>query len=576
MVTTVAAAQLWCLCLLLLCSAALHVRARDDAGSCREQLSAFLAANQKEAQPQTADGLLYFLHVPRTAGRTFHACFLKVGTPQSRRCPKAYDHLRIDTSLPRCHLLSSHDDFSVVERLPENTAVVSQFRDPVDRVLSAYEFAVEVAARQAARTKPLNRPVGKIMTDDVWPWSHLVPFFADDMRARAKALKAVPSPPQGVWINAADEKGKPFYHNAHLNVSKWEIAEEERVDWVPDLEPYDNPLAMSLAEFVRHPIAQELLHEGEFFQVLGITNYSHYAGSEQLRACVASDADVRQQLHDFAVARVRRFAHVGVTSMLNESVLSAAATLNLPVDGLAYAAGESKKANIEKPPPPRRRASKDEVVEEGEPDAYEPEPGDLHHMAAEARRGRRRLRQQKKAYNDVIKQPDLRRADLMALRKEINSERRKLQAQQRALRSARMAAQEENDGRALLDEDGGGDATLELMLGQEYQRCASRAQNKAKVRRQASLRSLTMPDGRFMEFSKPARAAIPKQIIQEIRDRNTIDTELFELAKGMLLDKLQQYRAAGRLKPLPDITPMQHRHRQKIVRTSEDKQTDEL
>ena len=40
--------------------------------------------------------------------------------------------------------VSSHDDFSVVSMLPEDVAVLSHLRDPVDRFLSAYEFAVEV------------------------------------------------------------------------------------------------------------------------------------------------------------------------------------------------------------------------------------------------------------------------------------------------------------------------------------------------------------------------------------------------------------------------------------------------
>jgi hypothetical protein len=35
------------------------------------------------------------------------------------------------------------------------------------------------------------------------------------------------------------------------------------------LDPYDNPLALSLEEFARHPIAAELLHNGQTFQVGG-------------------------------------------------------------------------------------------------------------------------------------------------------------------------------------------------------------------------------------------------------------------------------------------------------------------
>jgi hypothetical protein len=71
------------------------------------------------------------------------------GSP--RRCPKSYDVLRINDSMTSCGLLSSHDDYSVVDLLPEEAAIITQLRDPVDRVISAYEFAAEVrsaAARQ--------------------------------------------------------------------------------------------------------------------------------------------------------------------------------------------------------------------------------------------------------------------------------------------------------------------------------------------------------------------------------------------------------------------------------------------
>lgn len=128
--------------------------------------------------------MLYFLHIPRTAGRTFYSCLLRIGTPGRRRCPKAYDHLRINTELPNCSLLSSHDDFSVVEALPANTTVVSQVRDPVQRILSAYEFAIEVAARQLRRSRGYTKPKGKIVTDDVWPWSYLIPFFVADIKPK--------------------------------------------------------------------------------------------------------------------------------------------------------------------------------------------------------------------------------------------------------------------------------------------------------------------------------------------------------------------------------------------------------
>jgi hypothetical protein len=156
---------------------------------CRSVISNYHAYNVKEAAPYSRDNLVYFLHVPRTAGRTFFSCLLKQGTPLARRCPRAYDHIRINFTVPNCHLLSSHDDFSVVQKLPPNTAVVNQLRHPVDRVLSAYEFAVEVAARQVKRTRKTSRARSKTTTDTVWPWSYLIPFFSRQMRERVSPQK---------------------------------------------------------------------------------------------------------------------------------------------------------------------------------------------------------------------------------------------------------------------------------------------------------------------------------------------------------------------------------------------------
>ena len=78
--------------------------------------------------PPNSSHMLFFLHVPRTAGRTYHSCFLKTGTPPSRRCEKSYDVLRLNASIPSCGLLSSHDDLSLADRLPEDTAYVTQLR----------------------------------------------------------------------------------------------------------------------------------------------------------------------------------------------------------------------------------------------------------------------------------------------------------------------------------------------------------------------------------------------------------------------------------------------------------------
>jgi hypothetical protein len=140
----------------------------------------------ERVQALNADHMLYFLHIPRTAGRTYGACFLKQAWAPSRRCAKSYDVLRLNSSVPDCGLLSSHDDYSVIQYLPRDAAVATQLRDPVDRVLSTYEFAVEVAARALVKDAPDKDP-SKIDTQNVWPWSLLVPFIRQDLMRKVRS-----------------------------------------------------------------------------------------------------------------------------------------------------------------------------------------------------------------------------------------------------------------------------------------------------------------------------------------------------------------------------------------------------
>ncbi len=108
--------------------------------------SYFSSMHHREPAPYTGRNLAFFLHIPRTAGRTFHDCFLRMGTPPQRLCPNAWDPTlgHLNFSDPQCFLLSSHDDYSIISMLPEGTSVLTHTRDPVDRFISAYEFAIQV------------------------------------------------------------------------------------------------------------------------------------------------------------------------------------------------------------------------------------------------------------------------------------------------------------------------------------------------------------------------------------------------------------------------------------------------
>lgn len=182
--------------LLLSCSviwASLHDAARAQQGAavdCQSQMKRWIGQQRDifpDDRPSDPHKLLYFLHVPRTAGRTTHNCFMMPSTPPSRRCAKSYDGLKYDISLPDCGLISSHDDFSAMRQLPKTAAVFTSIRNPVTRFLSAYEFSVELGARDAIRGKPIqmgDNKAGKVNTKEVWPWSYLQPVFADDMIPR--------------------------------------------------------------------------------------------------------------------------------------------------------------------------------------------------------------------------------------------------------------------------------------------------------------------------------------------------------------------------------------------------------
>lgn len=93
-----------------------------------------------------------------------------------------------------CRLLTTHDDYSVMSKLPrEKTSVMTILRDPIQRVFSSYEFSVEVAARflihpnltsVARMSRNARRKTSGVSTLDIWPWKYLVPWMREDLFAR--------------------------------------------------------------------------------------------------------------------------------------------------------------------------------------------------------------------------------------------------------------------------------------------------------------------------------------------------------------------------------------------------------
>ena len=82
---------------------------------------------------QLKTGADYSCALAGRSGQTLHVVDVDTwliwqAHPPSRRCAKSYDELRLDKSISGCGLLSSHDDYSVIDLLPNNSALITQLR----------------------------------------------------------------------------------------------------------------------------------------------------------------------------------------------------------------------------------------------------------------------------------------------------------------------------------------------------------------------------------------------------------------------------------------------------------------
>ncbi|KAF3498168.1 hypothetical protein DY000_02052104 [Brassica cretica] len=237
--------------------------------------------------------LLFFLHVPRTGGRTYFNCFLRKLYDNANECPRSYDKLRFNPRKEKCKLLATHDDYSLMEMLPrDKTSVMTIVRDPVARVLSTYEFSVEVAARflvhpnltSAARMAGRIRKKNVISTLDIWPWKYLVPWMREDLFARRDARKV-----KGVVI-------------------------------IEDDNPYDmEEMLMPLHKYLDTPTAHDIIHNGATFQIAGLTNNSHLAEAHEVRHCVQKYKSLGELVLQVAKRRLDSMLYVGLTEEHRES-----------------------------------------------------------------------------------------------------------------------------------------------------------------------------------------------------------------------------------------------------------------
>ncbi|KAF8110307.1 hypothetical protein N665_0085s0036 [Sinapis alba] len=255
------------------------------------------SSSREEEHPnkdkRSLQDLLFFLHVPRTGGRTYFNCFLRKLYDNAEECPRSYDKLRFDPRKEKCKLLATHDDYSLMAMLPrERTSVMTIVRDPVARVLSTYEFSVEVAARflvhpnltSAAMMARRIRKNNVISTLDIWPWKYLVPWMRQDLFARRDARKV-----KGAVI-------------------------------IEDHNPYDmEEMLMPLHKYLDTPTAHDIIHNGATFQIAGLTNNSHLAEAHEVRHCVQKYKNLGEPVLQVAKRRLDSMLYVGLTEEHRES-----------------------------------------------------------------------------------------------------------------------------------------------------------------------------------------------------------------------------------------------------------------
>ena len=248
--------------------------------------------------------MLFFLHIPRTAGRTFHFCYLKLAYPEKDRCGKSYDELRVNVHNPNCKFLASHDDYSLVERFREQPKVVTMFRDPVARVLSSYEFAVEVSVRSFGNEA--STPTSRVSTRNVWPWSNAVRFIDRDLKRYKTRVERDSS-----------------------------LSKKESIENV-----YNNTVYSPLHEFVDTPEAREDFHNAQFLQLLGLStnsNPSTEPKARDLRSCLRPGTAATETLYAYAEERLREEVDVTVThERLDDALRMTSAELGMSMLGPSF------------------------------------------------------------------------------------------------------------------------------------------------------------------------------------------------------------------------------------------------
>eukprot|EP01025_Chloroclados_australasicus_P005539 TRINITY_DN11702_c0_g2_i1.p1 TRINITY_DN11702_c0_g2~~TRINITY_DN11702_c0_g2_i1.p1 ORF type:complete len:527 (-),score=54.74 TRINITY_DN11702_c0_g2_i1:860-2440(-) len=482
---------------------------------CQQVVDEFVrnSASAPKSDPNH-EKLLYLFHIPKTAGRNFFNCFWKPAVPVDQRCARAYDWLHVMENPADCRVMASHEDYSVVDYLPQHSSFTTILREPVTRVISSYEFALEVALR-SLRPKPALRSQGMktrraVQTKSVWPWMHLVPILEEDTRLRLHDL----------------EKEQLFDNNLLQFRGPVQVAAiNEKMDM------YNNPFYITLEEFIETEPVADLIHNGAAFQLLGITNFTH--GNEEkaalLRECAQADEYTEKQLLQLLENRLQGFLHVGLTERLEESLNSFVADIGWDWGAPGYRLSSSFSQSL----------PLFSNITEGSHEEMQ--------LRKEINQISQELQRKEQQLNDlsIVVANRQQIGELRALR---NDMRKKLYERIKSLQQIqddKPATKQEQTFRTPSAKDTTSD------LGQAYRTCEARSKEKAGRARDRAVSILQMKDGRGVKWDKDSRGNIPKNILDRIAELNKLDVKLYEFANDWLEKRILKQKQEGTYNPLP-------------------------
>ncbi|EOY34382.1 Tyrosylprotein sulfotransferase isoform 1 [Theobroma cacao] len=322
--------------LLMLLGLVVNVLSITDSEHCQNVVKkwAFTSLDHEVKEDKhTLNDLLFFLHVPRTGGRTYFHCFLKKLYSNSLECPRSYDKLRFDPSKAKCRLLTTHDDYSITSKLPrDRTSVVTILRNPVDRVFSTYEFSVEVAARflvhpnltsATQMTGRLRSKTNGVSTLDIWPWKYLVPWMREDLFARfypflgthfSRHQFSLPSLKDSIVLSVLRASQFAMTKTYQICIHFRDARKARVINDINSSDPYNmEDMVMPLLDYIDNPIAHEIVHNGATFQIAGLTNNSYLPEAHEVRHCVEKYKKLGEYVLQVAKKRLDNMLYVGLT-----------------------------------------------------------------------------------------------------------------------------------------------------------------------------------------------------------------------------------------------------------------------